>query len=336
MNSAPMILRFFSGSVTPAAAQKFQHGHPGTVTILDVAKTLDPANAGTTKAIEAIVPTDGFGPVGLAVTPDGKHALVSASEGDQLEDGGGTISIIDLASNKVVSKVTQAWGNPAFRPTQSDSRRPEHGVRLLYRCERRRGQSQARTRVYRERQHRRRFGDHLARARPIPAPNRAHPGCGRPLGSCSRMAHWFLESRSARTVWATRCRSRRGESGGSEDAEVARSWSAPIIPQPRRGRSLASTPDGTQLIVSNFRSNVSCRREEGARRRLGAEPHQAPGGGRRIRGIMSRPMAATPYRRRARARRWRAVGDGRVGAQSRWPRHRRRQRNHLLALLPRP
>ena len=48
---------------------EFQHGHAGTVTILDVAKTLDPANAGTLKAVEAIVPTDGFGPVGLTVTP---------------------------------------------------------------------------------------------------------------------------------------------------------------------------------------------------------------------------------------------------------------------------
>src|SRR6185369_3485475 len=103
-----------SGSVTPAAAQKFQHGHAGTVTILNVAKTLDPANAGTLNAVEAIVPTEGFGPVGLAVTPDGKHALVSASEGDQLEDGGRTISIIDVASRKVVQKVTQAWGNPGF------------------------------------------------------------------------------------------------------------------------------------------------------------------------------------------------------------------------------
>jgi DNA-binding beta-propeller fold protein YncE len=47
-----------------------------------------------TRAIDAIVPTDGFGPVGLAVTPDGRHALVSASEGDQLEHGGRTISVI--------------------------------------------------------------------------------------------------------------------------------------------------------------------------------------------------------------------------------------------------
>jgi len=103
-----------SGSVTAEAAQKFQHGHAGTVTILNVAKALDPANAGTLNAVEAIVPTEGFGPVGLAVTADGKHAFVSASEGDQLEDGGRTISIIALASRKVVRKGTQAWGKPGF------------------------------------------------------------------------------------------------------------------------------------------------------------------------------------------------------------------------------
>src|SRR4029450_2330697 len=38
-----------SGSATPAAATAFQHGHAGTVTVLDVARTLDPANAGTVK-----------------------------------------------------------------------------------------------------------------------------------------------------------------------------------------------------------------------------------------------------------------------------------------------
>jgi DNA-binding beta-propeller fold protein YncE len=60
-----------SGSVTPAAAAAFQHGHAGTVTVLNVAKALDPANNMTLNAVEAIIPTGNFGPVGLAVTPDG-------------------------------------------------------------------------------------------------------------------------------------------------------------------------------------------------------------------------------------------------------------------------
>ena len=43
-----------SGSVTPAAAAAFQHGHAGTVTVLNVAKALDPANSMTLNAVEAI------------------------------------------------------------------------------------------------------------------------------------------------------------------------------------------------------------------------------------------------------------------------------------------
>src|SRR6185369_8177849 len=46
-----------AGSVTPAAAQNFQHGHAGTVKILDVAKTLDQAHAGTPYVFEAMVTT---------------------------------------------------------------------------------------------------------------------------------------------------------------------------------------------------------------------------------------------------------------------------------------
>ena len=103
-----------SGSVTQEAAQKFQHGHPGTFTIVDVARALDPANAGTLKAVEAVVPTGGFGPVGIAITADGKHAFVSNAEGEGLEDGGRTIAVVDLATRKVVGNVTQAYGKPGF------------------------------------------------------------------------------------------------------------------------------------------------------------------------------------------------------------------------------
>ena len=71
-----------SGAVTTKAAADFQHGHAGTVTVVNVAKALDPANNMTLNAVEAIIPTGNFGPVGLAVTADGKYALVSGSEGD--------------------------------------------------------------------------------------------------------------------------------------------------------------------------------------------------------------------------------------------------------------
>jgi DNA-binding beta-propeller fold protein YncE len=256
-----------SGSVTPDAAQKFQHGHAGTVTILDVAKTLDPANAGTLKAVEAIVPTDGFGPVGLAVTPDGKHALVSASEGDQLEDGGRTISIIDLASRKVVHKVTQAWGNPGFPCPPNPI--PHDGPNMAFGC----------------------FADANA---VLISPKRgglvftanggtddvsvidlARALAGDPGAEIARIpvavGPWGLaiSPDGALVAAANRESARTGVEGNTvsfldveksaaaaKDAEVARVLVGTNNPATAtRPFSLAFTPDGTQLIVSNFRGN---------------------------------------------------------------------------------
>ena len=39
-----------SGNATPDAAAAFQHGHPGLITVLDVAKACDPANDDTDTA----------------------------------------------------------------------------------------------------------------------------------------------------------------------------------------------------------------------------------------------------------------------------------------------
>jgi DNA-binding beta-propeller fold protein YncE len=103
-----------SGSVTTKAAADFQHGHAGTVTVVNVAKALDPANNMTLNAVEAIIPTGNFGPVGLAVTSDGKYALVSGSEGDGDEDGGRVITVLDLTTRKSLHHVELAWGNPGF------------------------------------------------------------------------------------------------------------------------------------------------------------------------------------------------------------------------------
>ena len=103
-----------SGVATPAAADKFQHGHAGTVTVLDVAKALDPANNMTLNAVDAIIATKNFGPVGLAATADGSHALVSGSEGDGDEDGGRVITVIDLAKRDVLRHLELAYGKPGF------------------------------------------------------------------------------------------------------------------------------------------------------------------------------------------------------------------------------
>src|SRR5262245_36909572 len=297
-----------SGTVTPAAAQGFQHGHAGTVTILDVAKTLDPANAGTTRAIEAIVPTDGFGPVGLAVTADGRHALVSASEGDQLEDGGRTISVIDLGSRKVLHKVTQGWGNPGFACPPSPI--PHAGPHMTFGC----------------------FPD--ANAVAI-SPKRgglvftANGGtddvsvidldralAGDPGAEIARIpvavGPWGLavSPDGALVAVANRESARTGVEGntvsildaekaaaGAKDAEVARVLVGTNNPATAtRPFSLAFTPDGTQLLVSNFRSNnlsiIDVKKALAGE--LGAETArlrlETPGGGpSRPRGIVVTP-----------------------------------------------
>jgi DNA-binding beta-propeller fold protein YncE len=105
-----------SGPASNAGAQANQHGHPGLVTVLNVARALDPAHAGTLGAVETMISTGGHGPVGFAITPDGRHALVSNSEGDGTEDGGRTIVVIDLGARRVLHQVTQAWpASPARR-----------------------------------------------------------------------------------------------------------------------------------------------------------------------------------------------------------------------------
>jgi DNA-binding beta-propeller fold protein YncE len=121
-----------SGAAASHAADHFQHGHAGTVTVLNVGKALDPANHMTLNAVEAIIPTGNFGPVGLAVTADGRHALVSGSEGDGDEDGGRVLTVVDLAARKVLHHVALAYGQPGFPcpPTPI----PHAGPHLSFGC----------------------------------------------------------------------------------------------------------------------------------------------------------------------------------------------------------
>ncbi len=256
-----------SGSVTPAAAQKFQHGHAGTVTVLDIAKTLDPANAGTTRAIEAIIPMEGFGPVGLAVTADGKHALVSASEGDNLEDGGRTISVIDLASRKVVQKVTQAWGNPGFACPPNPI--PHDGPHVSFGCF-----ADANGVVMSPRRGGLAFTANGG-TDDVSVIDVARALAGEPGAEIARIpvgvGPWGIavSPDGALVAVANRESARTGAEGntvsfldvekaaaGAKDAEVARVLVGSNNPAAAtRPFSLAFTPDGAQLIVSNFRSN---------------------------------------------------------------------------------
>lgn len=103
-----------SGRSTPEAAAAFQHGHAGTVTVVDLKKALDPASNGTLAAVEGYIETGGFGPTGFAIAADGKHAVLAHAEQEGDEDGGRHISIVDLSTNKVIRKVEQAYGKPGF------------------------------------------------------------------------------------------------------------------------------------------------------------------------------------------------------------------------------
>ncbi|MBS7543941.1 YncE family protein [Ancylobacter oerskovii] len=101
-----------SGKSKPEDAAAFQHGHPGSVTVVDLVKALDPANNGTLGAVEAFIDSEGAGATGFAVTPDQKYGILAHAEGPGNEDGGRHINIVDLATNKVIHKVEQAYGKP--------------------------------------------------------------------------------------------------------------------------------------------------------------------------------------------------------------------------------
>ncbi|KAA2212560.1 beta-propeller fold lactonase family protein [Teichococcus oryzae] len=103
-----------SGKATPQAAGAFQHGHAGSVTVVDLRKALDPQANGTLAAVEAHIDSEGFGATGFAISPDGKYAALAHAEREGDEDGGRHINIVDLAANKVIHKIEQAYGKPGF------------------------------------------------------------------------------------------------------------------------------------------------------------------------------------------------------------------------------
>jgi DNA-binding beta-propeller fold protein YncE len=103
-----------SGKSKPADAAAFQHGHPGSVTIVDLSKALDPKADGTLSAVAGYIDSEGFGATGFAISPDGKHAALAHAEQKGDEDGGRHINIVDLATGKVIHKVEQAYGKPGF------------------------------------------------------------------------------------------------------------------------------------------------------------------------------------------------------------------------------
>ncbi len=118
-----------SGAATPSAASAYQHGHPGLVTVVDIAAALDPANDGTLGAVAAFVPTGRTGPVGCGITPDGKTLLVNCGEAAGSEDGGDELTAIDLATRKASRRIPlkENKSHPAQGPSRHDSPHPSFG-----------------------------------------------------------------------------------------------------------------------------------------------------------------------------------------------------------------
>lgn len=101
-----------SGAATTADATAFQHGHRGSVTVVDLTKALDAGANETLHAVEGWIDSEGYGATGFALLPGGTHGALAHAEAQGLEDGGRHINIVDLAEKKVVFKVEQALGSP--------------------------------------------------------------------------------------------------------------------------------------------------------------------------------------------------------------------------------
>jgi DNA-binding beta-propeller fold protein YncE len=117
-----------SGCVSPAAAAAFQHGHPGTVTVLDLARAFDPSCDGALGAIETIIPTQTAGPVGCVLTPGGRHLAVTSAEAPGCEDGGATVTLIDVASRTVARQIAQPLRRAGATPSPHPAPHPTYGA----------------------------------------------------------------------------------------------------------------------------------------------------------------------------------------------------------------
>ena len=99
-----------TGNADQAAIADFAHGWPGTLAILDVAKALDPVNNLTTNALLENVPTWASGAVGLALTADGRHMIVGHAEADMKETGGRALTVLEFPTGELVHRFETGLG----------------------------------------------------------------------------------------------------------------------------------------------------------------------------------------------------------------------------------
>jgi hypothetical protein len=105
-----------AGNADQEAIADFHHGWPATLAVLDVEAAMDPANTFTTNALRANFPTGAFGAVGIVMS--GKYLIVSHSESDMKETGGRELSIIELATGRLVRRFRTALGTGGRIPNE--------------------------------------------------------------------------------------------------------------------------------------------------------------------------------------------------------------------------
>jgi DNA-binding beta-propeller fold protein YncE len=118
-----------SGAATPDAAGAYQHGHPGLIAVLDLENAVDPTHDQTLGAVVDFIPTGRTGPVGPALTPDGRHLLVNCGEAAGSEDGGNEVTVIDVATRAATGAIPLRENpeHPAAGPSGFDAPHPTFG-----------------------------------------------------------------------------------------------------------------------------------------------------------------------------------------------------------------
>ncbi|BCJ89659.1 hypothetical protein IZ6_03940 [Terrihabitans soli] len=107
------------GRATREAVSIMPHGHRGTIAVIDLERARNPAQG---EALIDEIDAGGHGPVAAALTPDGKHLLVTLAEGEGTEDGGYQIAVFDAETLELKARTALAHaGAPSSKPSPDAS-----------------------------------------------------------------------------------------------------------------------------------------------------------------------------------------------------------------------
>lgn len=286
-----------SGTATPEEAAAFQHGHPGTITIVDLARAFDAEADRSLHAVAAIVPTGTTGPVGCVVTPDQRYLAVTSAEAAGLEDGGNRVTLFDIARREIFCQVDMPVRRAGAKPSPHAAPHETYGafpdangiaasplqggllftanggtddVSVLSLAAAREGRAAEIARIQVE------AGPFGIAASPD----------GRLVAAASReSARTGVEGRTVSLIDAERA------ANGDAGAEIAR---IPVgsddSAEATRPFAVAFTPDGRHLIVTAFRSNTISLIDVATAREIARIAPNAPGGSpARPRGVVVTP-----------------------------------------------